>query len=184
MDYNPYGRQLTQVGMGGSKTGTVKWFNEGKGFGFIIPSDGGKDVYVNKANVQTASGFITEGDPVSYEEKSNEGKMWAINVVEQKGGAGMGGGMNTLKRKNPMSTQPQNPMYKVQRSAYQQPAARYDQQPGGTTQASYYTQQTTSSRPVFETEPMYPATTAPASQAQYQYYQQAPTTTQYDQQQY
>ena len=45
-------------------TGTVKFFNEEKGFGFITPDGGGKDLFVHKTAV---SGNIQEGDTVSYE---------------------------------------------------------------------------------------------------------------------
>ena len=52
-------------------TGTVKWFNESKGFGFITPDDGGKDVFVHFSGI-TGDGFKTlkEGQAVSYEVES------------------------------------------------------------------------------------------------------------------
>jgi len=48
--------------------GTVKWFNDQKGFGFITVEDGGKDVFVHHSGIE-ASGFksLTEGDRVSFE---------------------------------------------------------------------------------------------------------------------
>lgn len=48
-------------------TGTVKWFNESKGFGFITPSDGSKDVFVHFSAIQ-ADGFkvLTEGQAVTF----------------------------------------------------------------------------------------------------------------------
>jgi CspA family cold shock protein len=48
-------------------TGTVKWFNEAKGFGFITPTDGGKDVFVHFSEIQ-AEGFkvLAEGQSVTF----------------------------------------------------------------------------------------------------------------------
>ena len=54
--------------MSNTTTGTVKWFNESKGFGFITPEDGSKDVFVHFSAIQ-ADGFKTlnEGQKVDFE---------------------------------------------------------------------------------------------------------------------
>ena len=61
-------------------TGTVKWFNATKGFGFIQPDNGGKDVFVHISAVERAGlSSLNEGAKVSYEEKENRGKTSAEN---------------------------------------------------------------------------------------------------------
>ncbi len=47
--------------------GTVKWFNKDKGFGFIAPDDGGRDVYIHLSNVDTPDNNLTDGQRVEYE---------------------------------------------------------------------------------------------------------------------
>ena len=55
-------------------TGTVKWFNPTKGFGFIEPEDGSKDAFVHISAVQAAGlQSLNEGQKVSYELKSGQG---------------------------------------------------------------------------------------------------------------
>ncbi len=62
-------------------TGTVKWFNAQKGFGFIQPSDGGKDVFVHISAVERAGlSSPGEGQAVSYEIVSERGKSSAANL--------------------------------------------------------------------------------------------------------
>jgi CspA family cold shock protein len=62
-------------------TGTVKWFNATKGFGFIQPDNGGKDVFVHISAVEKAGlSTLNEGAKVSYEEKENRGKTSAENL--------------------------------------------------------------------------------------------------------
>jgi CspA family cold shock protein len=48
-------------------TGTVKFFNEQKGFGFINPDDGGDDLFIHVSNVSPSEGLLREGQKVSYE---------------------------------------------------------------------------------------------------------------------
>jgi CspA family cold shock protein len=62
-------------------TGIVKWFNNQKGYGFIQPDTGGKDVFVHISAVERAGlSSLNEGAKVSYEEKENRGKMSAENL--------------------------------------------------------------------------------------------------------
>jgi CspA family cold shock protein len=62
-------------------TGTVKWFNAQKGFGFIQPNDGGKDVFVHISAVERAGlGTLNEGQKVSFDVVSERGKLAAANL--------------------------------------------------------------------------------------------------------
>ncbi|MGA2485603.1 MAG: cold-shock protein [Roseiarcus sp.] len=61
-------------------TGTVKWYNSQKGFGFIQPDDGGKDAFVHVSAIERAGmGDLTEGQKISYELVTDKrsGKMSA-----------------------------------------------------------------------------------------------------------
>jgi len=60
-------------------SGTVKFFNTEKGFGFITPDDGGKDVFVHKTGVKQP---IYEGDKVTYEVEQGPKGLNAVNVTK------------------------------------------------------------------------------------------------------
>jgi CspA family cold shock protein len=62
-------------------TGTVKWFNAQKGFGFIQPDDGGKDVFVHVSAVERAGMYtLNEGQKVNFEITTERGKTAATNL--------------------------------------------------------------------------------------------------------
>jgi CspA family cold shock protein len=64
-------------------TGTVKWYNETKGYGFIQPDDGGKDVFVHATALERAGmRGLREGEKISYELQTDQrtGKTSAVNL--------------------------------------------------------------------------------------------------------
>jgi len=78
--HRPYGAQSTlETEM---PTGTVKWFNPTKGYGFIQPTGGGgRDVFVHISAVERAGlSSLNEGQTVEYEIESNRGKESAVNL--------------------------------------------------------------------------------------------------------
>lgn len=62
-------------------TGTVKWFNPTKGYGFITPDENGKDVFVHISAVEKLGAeTLDEGQRVAYELQTNKGKSSAVNL--------------------------------------------------------------------------------------------------------
>lgn len=64
-----------------SKTGKMKWFNDAKGFGFVTPDDGSKDVFVHFSSIQ-GEGFksLAEGDKIEFEVQESDKGPKAANV--------------------------------------------------------------------------------------------------------
>ena len=59
----------------------VKWFNIQKGYGFITPEDGSKDVFVHRSAVEKAGlSQLSEGQDISFEKSNNKGKTSAVNL--------------------------------------------------------------------------------------------------------
>jgi CspA family cold shock protein len=65
------------------KKGTVKWFNANKGFGFITPDDGGKDLFVHHSEIKNSGGYATLNDGQKVEFNIGESRKGpcASNVV-------------------------------------------------------------------------------------------------------
>jgi CspA family cold shock protein len=64
------------------ETGTVKWFDDGKGFGFITPDSGGKDLFAHHSEIKNGGGFrsLAEGAKVEFEAKQGPKGLQAGNI--------------------------------------------------------------------------------------------------------
>jgi CspA family cold shock protein len=70
-----------QLGDSAMASGTVKWFNSQKGYGFIQPTGGGRDVFVHISAVERAGlSSLNEGQHVEFEIEDNRGKTSAVNL--------------------------------------------------------------------------------------------------------
>jgi len=101
----------------GRKSGTVKFFDEAKGYGFIVPDNGGRDIHVHKSNVM--GGELSKDDTVEYEEQLINGKVQAVNVAPSQGPKRGGDPQNTFATKRPRV------MYAMQPQAAAAPVAAY-----------------------------------------------------------
>lgn len=61
--------------------GTVKWFNKDKGFGFIMPDEGGRDIYVQTSNINTPDHALSDGQRVEFETAVGRKGPEAVNVT-------------------------------------------------------------------------------------------------------
>ena len=73
---------LTEKGKKKMSTGTIKWFNSRKGYGFIQPSDGGKDVFVHITKLEEIGvRHLNDGQKIQYELYNDRGRIAAGNLV-------------------------------------------------------------------------------------------------------
>jgi CspA family cold shock protein len=72
---------MANPSQGGAQTGTVKWFNDSKGFGFIAQDNGGKDLFAHFSEIQS-KGFksLAEGQRVTFEVKEGPKGLQAANI--------------------------------------------------------------------------------------------------------
>ena len=65
-----------------TQTGIVKWFDDGKGFGFITPDDGGKDLFAHFSEIQGGTGFksLAESQRVQFEIRQGQKGLQAANI--------------------------------------------------------------------------------------------------------
>ena len=69
-----------------AQRGKVKWFNSQKGFGFIVPDNGGKDVFVHISAVERAGlRSLNEGQAIEFELEENRGRMAAVDLKSVEG---------------------------------------------------------------------------------------------------
>lgn len=66
--------------MGFMPKGTVKWFNQAQGFGFIMPDEGGRDIYVQTSNIDTPDHLLADGQRVEYEVATGRKGPEAVKV--------------------------------------------------------------------------------------------------------
>ncbi|KQY99640.1 cold-shock protein [Pseudolabrys sp. Root1462] len=77
----PWSSRVSQKRELSVPTGTVKWFNPTKGYGFVQPQSGGKDVFVHISAVERAGlSTLNEGAVIEYEVVTNKGKESAENI--------------------------------------------------------------------------------------------------------
>jgi cold shock protein len=64
------------------QSGTVKWYSEPKGYGFISPDDGGRDIFVHRSALQRGQTALAQGTRVSFELRQGKQGLEAGNVAE------------------------------------------------------------------------------------------------------
>jgi len=80
--YNSFTKELHSMSTEGTQTGVVKWFDDGKGYGFITPEGGGKDLFAHHSEIKNNGGFrsLQENQRVEFEVKQGQKGLQAANI--------------------------------------------------------------------------------------------------------
>jgi CspA family cold shock protein len=75
-------KELHSMSTEGTQTGVVKWFDDGKGYGFITPEGGGKDLFAHHSEIKNNGGFrsLQENQRVEFEVKQGQKGLQAANI--------------------------------------------------------------------------------------------------------
>jgi cold shock protein len=80
--FNQFTKELQVMSTEGTQMGVVKWFDDGKGYGFITPEGGGKDLFAHHSEIRNEGGFrsLQENQRVQFEVKQGQKGLQAANI--------------------------------------------------------------------------------------------------------
>jgi CspA family cold shock protein len=80
--FNSFTKEMHSMSTPGTQIGVVKWFDDGKGYGFITPEGGGKDLFAHHSEIKNNGGFrsLQENQRVEFEVKQGQKGLQAANI--------------------------------------------------------------------------------------------------------